>query len=149
MIKSDFWHNPGFGEKVSIGVKRAWAEGKYDGTSSLYIKTLKFEIKVEQLLQKNNIEYIKQYRVPTGKYFYDFYLPNQNVLLECNGDFWHTNPKFHKAESIVYRGVTSKEIWERDQAKAKFAMDNNYKIVTIWESDFNKKYKEKKSGITW
>lgn len=68
---------------------------------------------------------------------YDF-LINKNLLLEVQGDYWHANPKIYSSSDIIDMGakkMTAQEVWERDKAKEKIAVDRGYKIVYIWENE--------------
>lgn len=56
----------------------------------------KIQLKTQQILQKNNINYQKNFRVyyydkdNTKKFkVYDFYLIDKNILIQCDGQYWH------------------------------------------------------------
>lgn len=72
------------------------------------------------------------------KYRYDFTYPDKRKIIEFNGDYWHMNPNKYNANDInqVKDNSTAEEIWERDKSKVKLAEDNNYEVLTIWESDY-------------
>lgn len=67
------------------------------------------EIKVKNFLIEEKIEYIEQYKIINITDFYrcDFYLPKFNVVIECDGDYWHTIPKVH--ERNILRTVEMRE----------------------------------------
>lgn len=68
---------------------------------------------------------------------YDIYIPDLNMLIEYNGDYWHCNPKKYKADYFNIKvNMTAKEIWARDAAKEKLALKYGYNFLTIWESDY-------------
>ena len=50
-------------------------------------KQTKPERKVEEQLVALNIPYIREYSILM--FDYDFYLPEENILIEVDGDFWH------------------------------------------------------------
>lgn len=52
------------------------------GTSNLEDKFVK------EFLDKLGVEYIRQFEAKDIKRFYDFYLPNQNLIIEIDGDYW-------------------------------------------------------------
>lgn len=56
-----------------------------------------------------------------GRYPVDFYLPDYNMVIECDGDYWHSLPK-----SI-----------ERDARKDKYLTAHGYKVVRLREKDIN------------
>lgn len=70
---------------------------------------------------------------------YDIYIPDLNMLIEFNGDYWHCNPKKYKADYFnVKLNMTAKQIWARDAAKEKLAVKYGYEFLTIWESDYRR-----------
>lgn len=84
-------------------------------------------IKREKYLYNKNIKH---------GYFYD--LSYKNKLIEINGDYWHCNPKFF--DNNYYnktKDMMAKDIWKYDNEKIEFAINEGYKIITIWENDYN------------
>ena len=61
---------------------------------------------------------------------FDFYLPNYNLFIEIDGDYWHGNTKFYNKLNN-----TQIENAERDKRKNKWCEDNGYNIERIWGSD--------------
>jgi len=77
------------------------------------------------------IEYIKSY---------DFRIQKTNIIIEVNGDFWHANPNKYKENDIVKHtkdGILAKDIWKKDEEKLLLAKKNGYRVVYIWETEFN------------
>ncbi len=69
-------------------------------------------------------------------YIYDIRLGDK--IIEYNGDFWHANPKvFNESFVNPYNKLTLEKIHEKDLRKIKVAENQNYKILIIWEKDFN------------
>lgn len=48
-------------------------------------------------LQRRGIEFIYQFPVG-GKFLCDFYLPAYNVIVECDGTYWHSKPSAQKRD---------------------------------------------------
>lgn len=100
-------------------------------------KSTSIENKVKDILDKNNIEYIKNFRVvyelDSGYYkIYDFYLKDKNVLIECDGDYWHGNPKFfEKLNEIQIKNVRN------DKFKTELAMDCGFELLRFWEYEIH------------
>lgn len=70
---------------------------------------------------------------------FDIYIPDLNLLIEYNGDYWHCNPK--KYNSTYYnkkKSKTAKEIWEYYKNKLDLVKKYNYNCIVIWESDYKK-----------
>jgi very-short-patch-repair endonuclease len=112
------YHTKETKRKISITKKEAFKKGeiklpkKYCNTS--------IEIAMKKQFEKNDIEYEHQ------KYFnniglVDFFLPNFNLIIECDGDYWHNRD-----------GAQQKDV-DRDLR----ALFNGYNIVRLWEHEIN------------
>lgn len=90
----------------------------------------------------NTRQIIKPYEI-------DIYLPELNLAIEYNGDYWHGNPKFYNSTDYIKQKKASvSEIWETDALKKNLCEKKNIKLVTIWETDWvNKKETVKTSLI--
>jgi very-short-patch-repair endonuclease len=86
------------------------------------------EIKTETILRDNNIENISQYFL--DGYCYDFYLPKLNILIECDGDYWHGLGK-----TIDTMDDIQKNNLRNDNEKNKIANKHNIKLLRFWESE--------------
>lgn len=85
---------------------------------------------VDSILDKNNISYEREKGI---KYYsIDNYLPNENLMIEIQGDYWHVNPlKFsNKINKIQYERIP------KDKAKHTY-VKNQYgiEILYLWEDD--------------
>lgn len=72
---------------------------------------------------------------------YDFIVKNR--IIEFQGDYWHCNPKLY--DETFYNKVkqkTAKEIWEYDKTKLECAIFYGYKVLYIWEYDYNNNKEE-------
>lgn len=104
-------------------------------TSCGCLRTSVGEHNIAQILETNQIPYIKEYQIKElGKLRYDFYLPNMNRLIEFDGvqhfennpaSKWNQNGKFEKRQ-------------ENDGIKTEYAIKHNYELVRIpyWERDY-------------
>lgn len=64
------------------------------------------ERSVESLLRVLSVMSISQYRV--GRYLVDFYLPEYKLVIECDGEYWHSRPgavQRDKARDRYIRGL--------------------------------------------
>lgn len=69
-------------------------------------------------------------------YAYDF--TYNNKIIEFNGDYWHANP--YKYDADFYnksKKMTAEEIWLYDKMKKECAEKHGYKVMVVWESDWN------------
>lgn len=79
--------------------------------------------------------YIHDYDNNRG-FIFDFVFNDK--LIEINGDYWHCNPKLYDADFYnVSKNKTAKELWEIDARKQEIAEQNGYKLLVIWENDYN------------
>jgi len=72
---------------------------------------------IKSVLDYLNITYEEQYIV--SGFVVDFYLPDYNLLIECDGDYWHNRPEQIKRDNIrnaVFKklGYNLLRLWEHD-----------------------------------
>jgi very-short-patch-repair endonuclease len=81
------------------------------------------EMKIRGILDEYGVRYKAQCPFDNGNTLYvvDIYIPKFNLIIECNGDYWHSFPKKKK----------------RDEEIARFAKEIGTKIVFIWEHEIN------------
>lgn len=71
------------------------------------------------------------------------------IVLELLGDFWHGNPKFYKPNKIhPVKKCTYGELLQKTFDRFGILISAGYKILYIWESDFNKGNLSKEVLIT-
>ena len=98
-------------------------------------KSSKGEIKIQEFLQSNNIEFISEYTFEDCKYKrvlpFDFYIPKLNICIEYDG-------KQH-FERINFFDNTLEKFNERlhkDQIKTEYCKENNIKLIRISYQDY-------------
>ena len=88
-------------------------------------------IQITNLLEENNIEYVKEFifldlKSNKGKYLrFDFYLPEKNMCIEYDGAQHFKPVKYWGGEK------TFLEIQERDALKNEYCKNNGIKLVRI------------------
>ncbi len=141
--KEDFFNKNIHSDKS----KEKIANGQHKG-----YKISKPEIKLVEILSELNFTYIHQFKIKKPKetqnrynnkiYYYDIYLPDFNLIIEMNGNYWHANPNFYKADDIVFfkfAHIKAEDIWKRDKLKHDYAKEKGHNIITIWENEIHKK----------
>jgi very-short-patch-repair endonuclease len=93
-------------------------------------KMSKPERLMEDILKSHGIEYVYQQEV--SGFFYDFYIPSKNILIEVDGDFWHCKPGT-KYETPKMPEQVKNVV--NDKKKTTVACSNNYTLIRFWESD--------------
>jgi very-short-patch-repair endonuclease len=84
-------------------------------------RVTKIELKVQNQLRSKGIEFICQKQIKNR--FYDIYIPSMNLLIECDGDYWHSLDR-------------QKPI---DELKNELAKFEGYKLIRLSESCINLK----------
>lgn len=113
-------------------------------TKGITVSTAEKEI-IKEIKETNiDLKIIPQFNLSVNnkkQYVYDIAVNNK--IIEYNGDFWHCNPKKYSADYVNPRTkLKASDKWKLDQKKIKFAEDQGYKVLVVWESDF-KENKEK------
>lgn len=91
------------------------------------------ELNIQKILLENNIEFYKEFVFDDlPKRRFDFYLPQQNRLIEFDGrQHFEFTENWHKSE------IEFELSQQRDQEKNNYALSNNISLVRIpyWERD--------------
>ncbi|MFD1850605.1 endonuclease domain-containing protein [Oceanobacillus bengalensis] len=83
---------------------------------------------LENYLQEIKVDY--QYSFILEKRQFDFVLKEFNIIIECDGDYWHANPKFYpKPANWQIERI------KIDKVKNEIAKKNGYRIIRFWEDD--------------
>ena len=96
------------------------------GTSKLEEKFAK------EFLDKLGLKYQSQYFAADIKRYYDFYLPEQRVLIEVDGDFYHGYGKLYEEMSPM-----QKHNARVDKIKNDWAAMHGIPLIRVWEHDIN------------
>lgn len=95
--------------------------------------TSKLEKKfAHDFLEKLGVKFQEQYEAKDIKRFYDFYLPECNLLIEIDGDYWHGNGKLHEEKT-----PQQKKAEYVDRIKDEWALAHGIPLIRIWEHDIN------------
>ena len=79
----------------------------------------KLQRRLIPIFDRLNIKWEEEYRIRW--WHFDYFLPDKKVLIEVQGNYWHSKP-----EAVV-----------RDKRKRTFVKNNtDFKLVEIWENEF-------------
>lgn len=108
-----------------------------------YQHRTKIELIVENILIGNNIDVIPQYYL--DGYYFDLYAPSLNILIECDGDYWHGyNLLDNQLDEIQYRNR------QNDLIKNNIALKHNIKLYRFWEHQIHQKnFEEVMLKLIW
>lgn len=82
-----------------------------------------------------------------GYYVVDGYDYKTNTVYEFYGDYWHGNPSIFDPDQINPSvDKTFKELYNSTMLREQSLKDLGYRLVTIWESDFNAKTSRQTHG---
>lgn len=96
------------------------------------VKDTLIEVKLQNFLKQLNIEfYTHQYVNIKHGYQCDIFIPSLNLVIECDGEYWHKYP-------------TGKEI---DHVRTKELIEKGFKVLRLWGFEINEmsieKFKER------
>lgn len=103
----------------------------------------KGETKIQILLKKHNIEYEKNKTfdglvgVGNKKLSYDFYLIDNNILIEYDGHFHYMPIKLHENMTEDQANKKFQKQKLHDKLKTKYAMSNNIELIRIPYTEFD------------
>ena len=92
----------------------------YARKAMLSKRQTRLERAVKLLLDSLGVEYIEQH--PIGWYHVDFYLPNKRLVLECDGEYWHSRV----------------DVAKKDRQRDAYMHRHGYQIVRLWESEIDR-----------
>ncbi len=95
-------------------------------------KDTKIEVKIQNFLKQLGIEYFThQYMKIEHGYQCDILIPSMNLVIECDGDYWHKYPTGNDIDHIRTSELLSK----------------GFKVLRLWEHEIKKldlnKFKQK------
>lgn len=100
-----FWQGLNPEERLAIN-----ANGR---KSASLVRPTSIELATEELLQSLGINFEHQKSI--GKFIVDIYIPTKKLVIECDGDYWHSLPSAIK----------------RDKDKDQYLSELGYKIIRI------------------
>jgi very-short-patch-repair endonuclease/predicted transcriptional regulator len=96
-----------------------------------------FDTAIEKIMAKElvslGIPFVKQFNID-NKFVCDFAIPILKIIIECDGDYWHANPKMYSKDNLTY---DQKKKIQRDISKDKCLEENGWLVLRFFESDIN------------
>ena len=121
-------------KKLSIILRNRWLNGFFDHRRPT-IKS-KGQLELCSLLKEIDSNLTEEFRIDSKPF--DAFLPSNNLLFEFNGTYWHLDPRVY--EPLYWDKFREKyayEIWRKDNLKNMSAMKQGYKVITIWQIDWD------------
>jgi len=88
------------------------------------LKDTSIEIKIQEYLKELKIEYVTHHYIKDieHKYQCDIFIPSLNLVIECDGNYWHKYPDGN----------------EIDHTRTQEMQEAGYKVLRLWETEINK-----------
>ncbi|MDR6330650.1 DUF559 domain-containing protein [Deinococcus soli (ex Cha et al. 2016)] len=93
------------------------------------------------ILKRLGLPYRAQHLV-ARKFCVDAYLPEQKVVVQFDGDYWHGHPaKYAALDARQARRVN------HDRSQDAYMAKLGYRVIRIWESDLKKRPEAVQEGL--
>lgn len=96
------------------------------GTSKLEVDFAK------NFLDKLGVKYVWQFEAKSIKRFFDYYLPEHNLIIEVDGGYFHSDPRIVEESKMNPMQKHNKRV---DGLKEQWAAMNGIPVMRIWEKD--------------
>lgn len=122
-VKTQFKYGHNVDEKTRLAVKKNRMKQKFPKKDS------RIEIKIQKFLKKLGIEFFTHQYIKEIKHGYqcDILIPSMNLIIECDGDYWHKYPMGRKI----------------DHTRTKELLEKGFKVLRLWECEIKKMEIEK------
>ncbi len=113
------WKNPEYRKKMNIEERRFNQKFPKFDTS--------IEIKIQMYLTELRIPFFTHHPMKIEhRYQCDIFIPSMNLIIECDGDYWHKYPV----------GL------EKDHIRTKELIEKGFKVLRLWENEIKIMTKE-------
>lgn len=108
---------------------KKWADGVFNRKTSIEVKVEDFLKEIEPSLKE---KFVFQH---LAKYFtLDFAFPEAKVGIECQGTFFHIDPRVYPNGPIC---AVQRRNAGRDKSKRKYLTERGWTIIELWEIEIN------------
>ena len=114
-------------EKLRINTASRYSDGTFKRETSIHKKVKSFLNSVDLTARFEEEFHLKYYSL-------DFSFPDQKIAIECQGTFFHVDPRFYP------RGPENKiqrRNFGRDKAKKKYLDKHGWILIELWETEIN------------
>lgn len=112
-------------KKLSDAVKKKRQHPKY-GASKLE------DYFAENFLDVIGVKYVRQFEAKEIGRFYDFYCENANIIIEVDGDYYHSYGLKYEEKNPMQKHNE----WV-DRVKDEWALERGIPVIRIWEHDIH------------
>ncbi len=143
LIKKEIWKNPEFRKKEIERIKMVRAR------TIIPSKDTSIEVKIQNFLKQLGIEFFTHQYIAEieNAYRCDILITSMKLVLECDGNYWHGNPRIYSEEELNER---QKEQKQRDEKRTRQLIEKGYNVLRLWEDEIKPmtldKFREKLHG---
>jgi G:T-mismatch repair DNA endonuclease (very short patch repair protein) len=103
----------------------------------------KIELKIQDLLKQLGFKFEKRrhmIEIPEQEYFCDIFIPSLNLVIECNGEYWHASETIFKNEDTKHPGMnkTIKEVRRDEKIRIERFLKQGFKVLVLWEREIKR-----------
>ena len=114
-------------EVLRQNTARLWSEGVFNRVTSIHLKMREF-LETLDLTSPVEEEFLAKY------YALDFAFPDVKVGIECQGTFFHIDPRKYPNGPVT---ATQRRNAGRDKSKRKYLESKGWTVIEIWETEIN------------
>ena len=97
----------------------------HNSRPNIKFKNTSIEIKMKELLDCIGVNYLFQHNIRNIA-LVDFYIPEKNLIIECDGCYWHGCPIHHPNRAN-----------SKDSIRDNKLSSLGYKVIRFWEHEIN------------
>ncbi len=95
-------------------------------------KDSSIEVKIQNFLRQLNVEFLThQHMNIRDSYQCDIFIPSMNLVIECDGDYWHGNLQTYNDWNNLSQKQKIQKI--RDYCRTNELEEKGFKVWRIWE----------------
>lgn len=92
----------------------------------------------KNFLDKLKVKYTWQFEAKDIGRFFDYYLPDYNLIIEIDGGYYHSDPRLYEEKDLNKMQKRNKKV---DEYKNKWALMHGIPVLRIWEKDIREDQK--------
>lgn len=139
--------NPMYGKKLTIQQKDKQKSTLFEryGVTNAYFLAKRSTVSKPQRDLYNNLSELYKCKLETllpfhsVRYFADIFIPDNNIVIEFMGNYWHCNPLMYKEDYWHKKKCQyARDVWESDKIRKETLEKLGYIVYYVWESDYTR-----------
>lgn len=139
--------NPMYGKKLTIQQKDKQKSTLFEryGVTNAYFLAKRSTVSKPQRDLYNNLSELYRCKLETllpfhsVRYFADIFIPDNNIVIEFMGNYWHCNPLMYKEDYWHKKKCQyARDVWESDKIRKETLEKLGYIVYYVWESDYTR-----------